>query len=197
MIIYIVLSHLIFGNFCQQQSKVVQDLHGAWWEKFKPVLALNTMLNKNNVCLVICSLCFIRDLRSLNRGFHADMVCHFQPLFTIFIMKPSRWQCWCCQISNFSYESHSIESSLQASFYDRDSLSNFDSCRNWVLKDSDPHVNLYITHGNFDKWQSVSVIAHSARSSSGEWIIAVCGFSFESFPTHSQNSWVSVIRTFK
>ena len=71
------------------------------------------------------------------------------------------------------------------------------AARNWVLTDSDPHINLCITHGDFDKWQSISVIAHSAHCSLGEWSTAVCRFSFECFPTHTHNSWVSAIRTFK
>lgn len=71
------------------------------------------------------------------------------------------------------------------------------AARNWVLTDSDPHINLPITHRNFDKWQSISVIAHSAHCSLGEWSAAVYRFSFESFPTHTRSSWVSAIRTFK
>lgn len=71
------------------------------------------------------------------------------------------------------------------------------AARNWVLTDSDPYVNLHVAYRNFDKWQSVSVIAHSAHCSSGEWFTAVYGFSFESFPTHTHNFWVSVIRMSK
>lgn len=158
-------------------------------------LVLNMVLNKNGMCLVTCPSCFIHDIGSLKRDFHTDVFCHFQPFVINFVTKSSRWQ-GCCWISHVSCESHSVEFDLHY-FMMEAACPIVTAGRNVALTDSDPQVNLRIAYRNFDKWQFVSVIAHSAHCSSGEWFTAVCGFSFENFPTHTPNFWVSVIRTAK
>lgn len=141
------------------------------------------MLNMKNICLVICSLGFIHDTKSLQRLPHS-VFCHCQPLVNNFIMKPSSWKGCCCQILDFSYEPRSGQSGLWALFHDGDSLPHCDSCKKPT--ESDPYVKLHITYRSFDKWQSVSVIAHSAHCSSGEWFTAVRRFSFESFSIYTR-----------
>lgn len=108
------------------------------------------------MCLVICFLGFIHDMRSLKGDFHTDVLCHFQPLSPTLLWNHLDSKGCLCQISDFSYESHSNESGLRALFYDGDSLSNCDSCKKPGADRFRPHVNLHIPYGSFDKWQSVS-----------------------------------------
>ena len=141
--------------------------------------------------LVICFSCFIRDMKSLKRDFHTDVFCHFQPLVTIFIRNHLDSKSAVVKFQIFLFQLN-----LAGKHYFRmeTACPIMTAARNWVLTDSNPHVNLHITYRNFVKWQSVSVIAHSAHCSSGEWFTAVCGFSFESFSPHAHSSWICVIR---
>lgn len=148
-----------------------------------------------NTCLGTCSLCFIHDMRSFKRDFHALCFVISNPLSLASSRNHLGSKAAVVKFWTF-HMSPSVGPGLWALFYDGDSLPNHDGCKKRT--DSGPHIiNLPITSRNSDKWQPVSAMTRSTHYSSGEWFTAVCRFSFKSLPTHIHDFWARVIRISK